>query len=177
MVAMSSSRLRDAILAMSLAATFVACQAAATPTNPPPTSQPTNAATAAPAALGTITLTDTGCSWAGNPNSIAAGPVTIETRNETDDFAVFDVHRLQQGKTWEDGEALIAAIQEALRTGADWPPAVSDFIAGSEVTAGADGEIAFASLSGTHGVVCSANTSPTGDILTVFLVGPLTVTP
>ena len=30
---------------------------------------------------------------------------------------------------------------------------------------------------GTLGVVCSANTSPTGDILTVFLAGPLEVTP
>ena len=41
---------------------------------------------------------------------------------------------------------------------------------------GLDGSITKAMRAGTFGVVCSANTSPTGDILTVFLVGPLEVT-
>jgi hypothetical protein len=162
-----------------------ACQAgpstaSVAPTGPPPaaTTSPPDASpapTTAPAALGTITLTEGGCSWPDNPGSIAPGPVLIQSWNETDDFADFFAHRLRDGKTWDDGLAAIAAIQAAIKTGDDWPPAVSDVVGEGAALAGLGDEITFDAAPGTYGVVCSANTSPTGDVLSVYLVGPLVV--
>ena len=185
----SSRRPPRTILAMTLAVVaMAACQAGVGPTNVPATplpvaasSTPAPAASAAAspaattAALGTITLTDTGCTWAGNPGSITAGSVSIQAWNETDDYAAFFVHRLHAGKTWTDGVANVAAIVTALPTGADWPPAVSDVVTEGDADAGLGDGLEFVATPGTYGVICSANTSPTGDILTVFLVGPLVV--
>ena len=182
MLAFSRPRLPRTMLAIAFTLTIAGCQAATAPTSvpatstpPPSTSAPSVTATAAPARLGTITLTDTGCTWVGNPGSVAAGPVTIQVWNETDHYTDFFVHKLRAGQTWADGEAAIAAIREALGTGADWPPAVSDEVAGTVALAGLGNGLAFDATAGTHGVVCSASTSSTGDILTVFLVGPLVV--
>jgi hypothetical protein len=130
---------------------------------------------AAPVEGGTITLTDTGCRWDAPPASMTAGRVTIGLRNETNDHGVFIVHELHAGRTWSEGQAAIAEIQEALKTGEDWPPAISEPIGEAGVPAGGDGMVSAVPTAGTVGVVCSANTSPTGDILSVFLVGPLEV--
>jgi hypothetical protein len=101
--------------------------------------------------------------------------MTLVIRNETDDYGVFMFHKLRPGRTFDEGRAAIAAIQEALKTGADWPEAISDSVIEATAEAGKDGAVAMVTTAGTFGVVCSANTSPTGDILTVFLVGPLEV--
>lgn len=144
---------------------------AATATAPGRTPAPT------PASLGTITLTDTGCSWEGNPGVAPAGLVTLRARNATGDYGLFIVHRLRTGKSWADGEAAIAAIQQALVTGAEWPPAISDAVGELAAEAGGDDRQNITLTPGTYGIVCSANTSRIGDILTVFLVGPLTLAP
>lgn len=125
---------------------------------------------------GTITLTDKDCTWDANPGSMPEGRLTIAVRNETADHGLFIVHKLRPGRTFDEGRVAIAAIQEALKTGAEWPDEVSDAIteAGAEACLG--GDVTVVATAGTFGVVCSANTSPTGDILTVFLVGPLEVT-
>ena len=125
---------------------------------------------------GTITLTDDGCTWDANPGSMSAGRMTLAVRNRTDDYGVFIVHKLRPGRTFDEGRAAIASIQEALKTGADWPDEVSDAITEATAEAGRDREVTVMTTAGTLGVVCSANTSPTGDILTVYLVGPLEVT-
>ena len=183
------SRIRRMIVALTVVALTVgACQAAASPTptaNPNPTANPTPAANPTPTAnptathtdAGTITLTETGCSWAGNPGSMRPGRVMLTGQNSTDDYGLFIVHRLHAGKSWADGEALIAAIQEALRTDADWPPEVSEAITEMAAKAGDTTRLAIDLSAGTYGVVCSANTSSVGDILTVYLVGPLSVAP
>ncbi len=125
---------------------------------------------------GTITLTDDECTWDANPGSMPEGQLTIAVRNETDDFGLFVVHELRPGRTFDEGRAAITAIQEALKTGADWPAEISDAIAEATAEAGLDGDVTLLTTAGTFGVVCSANTSPTGDVLTVYLVGPLEVT-
>jgi hypothetical protein len=125
---------------------------------------------------GTITLTDDDCTWEGNPGSMSAGRLTLAVRNETDDYGVFMVHKLRPGRTFDEGRAAIAAIQEALKTGAEWPEEISDAVIEASAEAGQDSDVAMVTTAGTLGVVCSANTSPTGDILTVVLVGPLEVT-
>ena len=125
---------------------------------------------------GTITLTDDDCTWEGNPGSMSAGRLTLAVRNETDDYGLFDVHKLRPGRTFDEGRAAIAAIQAALKTGAEWPEEISDAVIEATAEAGQDADVTLVTTAGTLGVVCSANTSPTGDILTVFLVGPLEVT-
>jgi hypothetical protein len=127
---------------------------------------------------GTITLTDDDCTWDDSPGSVRAGRVAIEVVNETDDYGVFEVHRLKPEFTWDDGRDAIAAINDALEAGEDWPNwATNVSTLEGEGAADARGtELASVTLAaGTIGVVCSANTSPTGDVLSVFLVGPLEV--
>ena len=125
---------------------------------------------------GTITLTDDGCTWAANPGSTSEGRLTLAVRNETDDYGLFIVHKLHPGRTFDEGRALISDIQAALKTGAEWPEEVSDAVTEATAEAGDTSDVAMLTTAGTFGVVCSANTSPTGDVLTVFLVGPLEVT-
>ena len=55
---------------------------------------------------------------------MSAGRLTLAVRNETDDYGVFMVHKLRPGRTFDEGQAAIAAIQEALKTGAEWPEEV-----------------------------------------------------
>jgi hypothetical protein len=161
-----------------------------------PAGSPTPSPSASPATplAGTVTLTDTGCTWEGNPGSLAMpSMLTIELRNDTDDYANFDLHWIKAGHTYAEGVAYVADIAPRLATGEDWPP--NDFsvnVHSHGVTANADSTIGWAATGsgpgpapqipgerlepGSYGIVCSANTSPTGDILTVFLVGPLELT-
>lgn len=152
------------------------------------------AASATPVVAGTITLTDTGCDWESNPGTLTRPEVvSIKLQNETDDYADFQLHWVRSDRTYAEGVAHVAELARRLTTGEEWPPndvsiavhaqgvvARSETIA-SWPTAGT-GEAPAPELQdgptwtlepGTYGVVCSANTSPTGDILTTFLVGPL----
>jgi hypothetical protein len=171
--------LTKALLIASLGgAVFVACQPSggASPTAPPAVPSPSPSVAVVDG--GTITLTDDGCTWDGNPGPVRGAEVTIELVNETDDYGVFIVHRLKPEFTWEDGRDAIEAIQVALAAGEDWPnwsTNVSVVEGEAAAEAGGTGVASVAPTAGTKGVVCSANTSPTGDILTVFLVGPLEV--
>jgi hypothetical protein len=126
--------------------------------------------------VGAVTLTDEGCWWDANPGSVPAGRLAIELTNETDDHAVFFVHKLHADRTYAEGIAAVEAIQGALETGDEWPPEVSEAIAEASAGARERSEVTAVTSPGTLGIVCSANTSPTGDILSVFLVGPLEVT-
>jgi hypothetical protein len=148
--------------------------ATAPPTQPPPTASPTPG----PVDAGAITLTDDDCTWDGNPGTLPSGRVSIQVRNQTDDYGVFIVHRMKPEFTFADGREAIAAIQIALAAGTEWPEwatEVSTIEGEGTAEAGGTGAVLLALTSGTVGVVCSANTSPTGDVLTVFLVGPLEV--
>jgi hypothetical protein len=157
-----------------------------------PTPSPTTPATA-----GRITLTDTGCRWDANPGTWPANAalLPVEFRNETDHFATFILHWVRPGHTWEEGVAYVADLQRRLVAGEDWPAndissAVASFdmatadtqqlawgLSGSgappapEFAVGGNWKFA----TGTYGVVCSANTSATGDIISTFLVGPLEI--
>lgn len=177
-----SQRLRflaSALFIASLGLVAAACQGSASEP-PPPTAPATIAPNATPEVLeaGVVTLTDTGCTWDGNPGSATAGQLSIVIRNDTDDYGLFLLHRIRDGRTWEEGVAAIETIQEAIRTGADWPEQaleVSKAVGEGAAEGGEDGGINHFATAGTYGVVCSANTSATGDVLTTFLVGPLEV--
>jgi hypothetical protein len=159
-----------------IAALLGGCASAATtpPTEPPPSASPTPA----PQAGGTITLTDDDCTWADRPESVSGRATTLEIRNETDDYGAFFVHRMKPEFSWQDGEAAIAAIQDAIAAGEDWPnwaSNVSVIVVEGFADAGAGSVVVVPATTGTYGVVCSANTSSQGDVLTVFLAGPLEI--
>ena len=54
-------------------------------------------------------------------------------------------------------------------------PPLSDVVADTDALAGRAGGLVHVATATAMAVICSASTSPTGDILTVFLVGPLIV--
>jgi hypothetical protein len=161
------------------------------PATPSPAASPT---TTPQTPAGTITLTDTGCAWEGNPGTLTnIDIVTIVLRNETDDYADFQLHWVRNGHTYEEGVALVAEIARRLKTGEDWPPNdVSAVVHAQGVAAHSQTVSIWPTAgpglapapelqhgsgwnleTGSYGVICSANTSPTGDVLTTFLVGPL----
>ena len=175
-----SRSLAGALFVLSLGgAALGGCQPAGSASE---TASPSPVVTASPSPTaavvdgGTISLTDDGCTWEGNPGTVPSGRVSIELSNETDDYGVFIVHRLKPEFTWDDGRDAIDAIQVALAAGEDWPnwsTNVSTVEGEGAAEAGGTGEVSISATAGAYGVVCSSNTSPTGDILTVFLVGPL----
>lgn len=149
-----------------------------------------------PPLAGIITLTDEGCTWASNPGSLRAeNGLRIGFRNDTDHDADFEVHWVRPGQTFAEGVAFVADLRRRLTTGEDWPPneisiAVASHAAPprsyADVTwpTSGQGEGPTPELqqgsrwywqTGTYGIVCSANTSPTGDVLSTFLVGPLDI--
>jgi hypothetical protein len=142
----------------------------------------TTSPTPTPPTGGRITLTDTGCTWVGNPGTVS-GDIVIEFRNDTDDHAIFDLHGVVANHTWDEGVAFVEELSRRLETGEEWPPNdISDFERLTELSAGSTTRIEvsmpyFDVTPVTHGIVCAANTSPTGDTLTVFLVGPLDYEP
>ena len=122
--------------------------------------------------------------------------LTIRFQNQTDDHGLYILHWVKPGHTWQEGVDLVAEIQRQLATGSEWPPNdVSLAVAEHQVAAGRDEVLGWVTSGmgdgpieefrqggswrwepGTYGVICSANTSPTGDILTTFLAGPLEIT-
>ena len=171
---------RNVLLVAIACAVVAGCGAAATvppthpPTDPPPSASPTPGQVAG----GTITLADDGCTWADNPRSASGTQVTVELVNETDDYGVFFIHRLKPEFSWQDGVDAIAAIQVAHAAGDDWPNwATNVSIIEGEAAADAGGTAValIPAMAGTFGVVCSASTSASGDILTIYLAGPLEI--
>lgn len=145
---------------------------------PSPTPSPTATATAS-ASAGRVTLTDTGCTWESNPGTLPTTVATLpfEFRNETDDYATFLLHWVRPGHTWDEGVAYVADLQRRLTTGEDWPPNdISVQVAAFDVATRTTQPVAFGGWQfepGPYGVVCSANTTVTKDVLTTFLAGPL----
>jgi hypothetical protein len=151
---------------------------------PSPTPTPTPAPTQSPSPFaieaGTITLTDGGCVWAGNPGSLTSPSlVSIDVANETDTFGNFAMYRLTPDFLWEDAAAWVLAENEALQTGVENPLGPADFAiesANADAVAQTESRLAeFYPIPGTYGVICSSNEPPPGEVFGVYLVGPLRV--
>ena len=151
--------------------------------SPTPTLEPTASPvpTQSVVELGTITLTDDRCTWDGNPAAIGAAiePVigNLAVVNETDTFANFGIYRLRDGRTWADAEAWYIADQEAKATGASPPPI--DFVTDAGNIDAPERRQYPSTLTlsgGIHGIVCSSNEPPPGEVFAIYLVGPLEIT-
>lgn len=141
-----------------------------------PTPRPTLVSTA----VGTITLTDDGCRWSGNPGTLEQpGPVTIDVVNQTDTFASFDLHRLTAG-SWDDAASWVKVEHAAQQVDPEREIPAPGFA--EKLTDEVDA-VAFAqnelthvlAIPGTYGVVCSSNEPPPGAVFGIYLVGPLVV--
>jgi hypothetical protein len=146
--------------------------------SPPPTATPVPTPTVVD--LGTITLTDEACTWAGNPGSVEAASTPMIGRvavvNETDTFANFGIYRLNDGHTWEEAADWVLAENAALHGGPSHPP--QDFATDVGTIDAPDRGQYPGTLTldaGTHGVVCSSNEPPPGLVFAAYLVGPLEV--
>jgi hypothetical protein len=132
--------------------------------------------------LGTITLTDTDCTWTGNPGSIVAAlePVVghLAVVNQTDTFANLGVYRIDDGHSWAEAEAWYIADQEALETGASPPPVDFATDLGFSIDAPSRGQYPqnLPLGAGIHGIVCSSNEPPPGEVFAYYLMGPLEIT-
>ncbi len=128
---------------------------------------------------GTITLTDDACTWDGNPGLIASSTEPVIARvsvvNETDTFGNFGVYRLDDG-SWADAAAWVARENDALHGGPSQAP--PDFVTDVGNIDAPERRQYPATLTlgpGIHGIVCSSNEPPPGEVFGVYLVGPLEV--
>jgi hypothetical protein len=153
--------------------------------SPSPTPLPaeTPAATQSVVQLGTITLTDDGCTWEGNPGSLAAAvePVigNVDFVNETDTFANFGTYRLTEGRTWEEAASWASDMNDEQHGGPVASAPAGDFAAAvGNVDAPQRGSYrgTLTLNAGVHGVLCSSNEPPPGLIFAIYLAGPLEVT-
>lgn len=150
----------------------------ATPTlTPTPTASPRP--TPRPANAGTITLTDDGCTWDGNPSPLTLPKyVGIDFVNETNTFGNFGFYKLEQGYPWADAVAYIVAENEAVKTGTENPFGAADFAidyGNVDTEAFKENQLRITVSRGTYGVVCSSNEPPPGAVFDVYLVGPLVI--
>ena len=154
-----------------------------TPT-PTPTPQPTASprATQVVADVGTIRLTDTGCTWAGNPSPIEKSQLSLLARvtiiNETDTFGNFGVYRLNDGVDWSVGADYIAAFNAALHDQATFPPPADFNTEVGNIDAPLRQQYSGSFVVddyGAYGIVCSSNEPPPGEVFGAYLVGPLEV--
>ena len=167
---------------------------------PTTTSTPSATVTASRASnhVGTIILRDDGCTWEGNPGRMQSpgdGRLSVTVRNETDHYGSFLLHRMRYPHTFEEGAGYVADLQARLASGEEWPEndvsyLVSDFgvlpgetsrwrailqwIGPNSPDASFGGKVP--GRFGTFAVVCSANTSATGEVLSIYAVGPLELT-
>lgn len=154
----------------------------AAPPSPSPAPTASPIATQTDVAAGTITLTESGCTWTDNPGVISAtrAPVIarVQVVNETDTFGNFGIYRLADGRTWEEAASWIAAMNDEVHGGPPASAPTGDFT--TEVgNVDAPERRAYPTTltlgSGVHGVVCSSNEPPPGDVFAVYLVGPLEI--
>ena len=143
-----------------------------------PTPSPAPSTTPIPGTAGTVTATETGCTWTGNPGSIDPREIRIAVQNDSDDFVAFDLHRLKPEHSFEEAIDLFAQVKAALPSGGEWPAQVfelSTLVADSTLNGQGQNLIVVTVFPGVHGIVCSANTAADGDVLRVDLLGPLEV--
>jgi len=169
------------VAAVAMALTTFAAVGGPGPTaspSPPPTSAPSPSST--PVTIGSVTLTPTGCTWAGETSQLPAGTVRIEASNDTPDDAAFVLYAVSAGHSFPELATTIEgydahAHQDPLGVEIQVPAnvATSDGLLGllaSGATRSLEAEVKSGSVAGfacTHGDAAKAATYD------VYSVGPL----
>lgn len=143
-----------------------------------PVSSPSPASTAT--TIGSLTLTSTGCTLAGDTSGLPAGPVRFEVSNASPDDAGFSLFVLSPGHTYQE----LATALEGYDTQAHQDPtsvqispdmAAPDGLVGllsSGATKVLEATVDLASGS-TAGIACWRGDVATGSMYDVYAVGPL----
>jgi hypothetical protein len=142
------------------------------------TVSPAEAPTPEPTPLGTIVISERGCTVEGVEDPIPAGPVALTIVNETDGSVVANMSKILEGGTYEALEAHIAKeirLAEAGKPGLGHPsfaPPSFDLFVDAGETDTLTGDV----TAGTYAIVCGrAYDELDGDVRPSGLRGPYRV--
>jgi hypothetical protein len=130
---------------------------------------------------GRLILTSERCAWSAHYDRMFPGTYTVEVANETESLAVFDLNRLVPGRTFDEAVILTTQVQEAIRTGAEWPAEFFELatqVADSSLRLEGHQHVTLtlmAAETGTYGIVCSENERSSEEVIAVYLTGPLEI--
>jgi len=134
------------------------------------------AACAAPAASGpaTVTLTDDGCSRSG-PETLPTGSTTIAVENESGGLGNFELLRLDG--SFVELVAYVAEEQARIATGQPplGTPATVTEVGRLLLNSMGTGVLEATLTAGTYAIVCAKLTAAQDAVLTIFAVGPYSV--
>lgn len=108
-----------------------------------------------------LTLTDTECSYAG-PESVPAGALSIDVKNETGEPGRFELLRLSADAAPEELVAYVEGERLVLSDGGapTWPPTFASIVAREPVRAGWSSQLGADTAAGTYGLVCFSGAPP-----------------
>lgn len=174
----AAPRLAGALLVAALASGCGAVGVSAPPATP--SGDRTPPAPAGPAALGTITVTETGCTLDGAPERIEPGPFVLDVHNGTPAAAGFDMFRIGQAASVEDFVTHVEAERSSALAGEPFlgPPIWATHIVGSDLLdSGTSATLEGTAAPGPYAVVCLWKFEDvTSDPVRPFaLVGPISI--
>jgi hypothetical protein len=102
-----------------------------------------------------VTLTNDDCTYEG-PDSVDAGTVALDIENESDEFGVFELVRIEPGRTPDELESFIAEEQESTESGQGHrTPEFVTVVIEIEVNPKEAGVLNTTLTAGHHAVICS----------------------
>jgi len=122
----------------------------------------------------TVTLTDDGCSRSG-PETLPTGSVTVEVRNESGGLGNFEMLRLDG--SFVELLAYVAEEQARIATGQPplGTPATVTEVGRLLLNPMGTGVLEATLTAGTYAIVCAKLTASQDAVLTIFAVGPYSV--
>lgn len=141
---------------------------------------PSSSPASTPTSIGSLTLTSTGCTWAGDTGGLLAGPVRIEASNATSDDAGFALYVVETGHTYQE----LATILEGYDAQAQQDPTSVSIspdaatihgllgLLSSGATRSLDSDVDVPASS-TAGIACWRGDAAAHAVYHVYAVGPL----
>lgn len=126
---------------------------------------------------GTVTLTESACTFNASDNEILPGEVTLSFANETSDVGAFHIWKLDAGHSFEEFAGFVAEHRRAFDedlpdTG---PPPFARGPIGGEVRADPQAELTLEVERGTYGIACIVPHEGAGRLVATHAAGPLVV--
>jgi hypothetical protein len=157
---------------------FGAPAATATPTAAPTSSQsPRTTSSAAVLSIGTLTLTDSACTFMPSVDPLVEGVLVIGTTSQATTSSGIDLFKVRDGFTFADIQAHVDAENARIAKGEPYVgfPEAGMSINQLPLEPGASANLPFTATEGTYAVVCVRGLSESENPLAYYLVGPLEV--
>ena len=158
-----------AITGVVLLTTAITCAEPARQTQPSPSQPQPSPSTS------TITLTNTDCTSEGL-SGVVQRAFVVAVVNTTSSKAVFNLHRLLDGRGYHELELHIQQRQQGIAAGNDTPvlPPMTVHVVAVNLEPGQHGTLVSTLSGGTYGVVCRRD-APTGKTEAIYVKGPFQV--